>query len=32
VEIEIPGSPSQILRITAEGERLYELPAVEARP
>jgi hypothetical protein len=32
VQIEIPGSPSQILRITAEGERLYELPAVEARP
>ena len=32
VQIELPGSPSQMVRITAEGERLYELPAAEARP
>jgi hypothetical protein len=32
VQIEISGSPSRMVHITAEGERLYELPAVEARP
>lgn len=32
VQIELSGSPSQLVRITAEGERLYELPAAEARP
>jgi len=32
VQIELSGSPSQMVRISAEGERLYELPAVEARP
>lgn len=32
VQIEISGSPSQMLRLTAEGERLYELPAAETRP
>ena len=32
VQIELSGPPSQIMRITAEGERLYELPAAEARP
>ena len=32
VQIELSGSPSQIMRIKAEGERLYELPAAEARP
>lgn len=32
VQIELPGSPSQMARITAEGEKIYELPAAEARP
>jgi len=32
VQIELPGLPSQLVRITAEGERVYELPAAEARP
>jgi hypothetical protein len=32
VQVEIPGSPSQMLRITADGERAFELPASEARP
>lgn len=32
VQIELSGAPSVIVRITAEGERLYELPAAEARP
>jgi len=32
VQIEVPGLPSQLMRITAEGERLYEMPAAEARP
>jgi hypothetical protein len=31
VEIEVSGSPSFVLRLAADGERLYELPA-EARP
>ncbi len=32
VQIELSGSPSQLVCITAEGEKLYELPAAEARP
>jgi hypothetical protein len=32
VQIELPGSPSRMVLIAAEGERLYELPAGEARP
>jgi len=32
VQIELPGSPSRIMRITADGEKMYELPAAEARP
>jgi hypothetical protein len=32
VQVELPGSPSRMVCITAEGERLYELPAAEARP
>ena len=32
VQVQIPGSPSRMLHITADGERLFELPATEARP
>jgi len=32
VQIELSGSPSQMVRITPEGEMLYELPAAEAHP
>jgi hypothetical protein len=32
VQIEVPGLPSQLMRISAEGERLYEMPTAEARP
>ncbi|MBZ5591995.1 MAG: hypothetical protein LAP39_07150 [Acidobacteriia bacterium] len=32
VEIEMSGAPSFVLRFNSEGERLYELPAAEARP
>ena len=32
VQVEIPGSPSLMVHITADGERFFELPAWEARP
>ncbi|HVP46719.1 MAG TPA: hypothetical protein VMT32_09055 [Bryobacteraceae bacterium] len=32
VEIEVSGSPSLLLRLVEDGERLYELPAAETRP
>jgi len=32
VEIEVSGSPSLLLRLVEDGERLYELPAAESRP
>jgi hypothetical protein len=31
-QIEVSGAPSVLLRVTAEGEQLYQLPAAEARP
>ena len=31
-QVELPGLPSKLVRITTEGERLFELPAAEARP
>jgi hypothetical protein len=32
VQIEVPGLPSHLMRITGEGERLYEMPTAEGRP